>query len=98
LVILVGNCSFPIAVQAGLISEDDRCYPTADQLEWLENNGFSLEELDLQVAQFQAQGSTPEEADEFWCQQIATIPTDPDAQISTPDIPTDPSSEGGVPE
>jgi succinate dehydrogenase / fumarate reductase cytochrome b subunit len=98
LVILVGNCSFPIAVQAGLISEDDRCYPTADQLEWLENNGFSLEELDMQVAQFQAQGSTADEADEFWCQQIATIPTDPDAQIPTPDIPTVPPSQGGVPE
>jgi hypothetical protein len=52
----------------------------------------------MQVAQFQAQGSTADEADEFWCQQIATIPTDPDAQIPTPDIPTVPPSQGGVPE
>lgn len=97
-VILIGNCSFPIAVQLGLIDEDDRCYPTATQIEWLENNGYSVEELDTQVAAFQAQGATAEEAHEFYCQGVAQIPTDPDAPAPQPEVPTVPQIEGGVPE
>jgi succinate dehydrogenase / fumarate reductase cytochrome b subunit len=97
-IIFVGNCSFPIAVQLGLISEDERCWPTTDQLHWLENNGFDIEELETQVQQF---ATDEEQAEELFCEQVATIPTDPDAPVPTvpsSDIPVAPPTEGGVPE
>jgi succinate dehydrogenase hydrophobic anchor subunit len=97
-IIFVGNCSVPIAVQLGLISEDERCWPTTDQLHWLENNGFDIEELETQVQQF---ATDEEQAEELFCEQVATIPTDPDAPVPTvpsSDIPVAPPTEGGVPE
>lgn len=107
-VIFVGNCSFPIAVQAGLISEDDRCWPTQDQVHWLEANGSSIEDLERFRAQLEAQGMSEEEADQAICEQVAQIPTDPDEPFPQPEpttgdleqVPVEPSAptvpaEGG---
>jgi succinate dehydrogenase / fumarate reductase cytochrome b subunit len=98
-VIFVGNCSFPIAVQLGLISEDDRCWPTTDQIHWLEENGSSVEEIEDARRQLEAQGATAEEAEDAICQQVADIPSDPDEPYPQPELPTvepAPSDPGAV--
>ncbi len=64
-VVVAGNMSFPLAVQAGLISEDTRCWPTADQVEFLREAGSSVE---AEEATLRQQGLT-------FCDVVDQIPT-----------------------
>jgi succinate dehydrogenase cytochrome b subunit len=47
-IILVGNMSFPIAVSWGLISQENRCWPSATQIADLEAAGLPPEKLNTE--------------------------------------------------
>ena len=52
LVILIGNVSFPVMIQLGIVSEDTRCWPTQDQIRVLEQRaGMSMTDVRKSLTQ-----------------------------------------------
>ena len=75
-VILVGNVSFPVMVQLGVISQDDRCWPTQESVELAQHEGFSAGEIETQVADAEAQGICVFEEQQAEEQPTGVVPTD----------------------
>lgn len=87
-VILVGNLSFPIAVSWGLISQDDRCWPSPTQIQDLEEAGVPPEQI------------TPEAVDTAAEQGICIFQLGDDAipvLTGQAPLPGAPAGSGGVP-
>ncbi len=54
--ILIGNVSFPVMVQLGVISQDDRCWPTQEAVEKLQGLGASEAAIENIVHDLEADG------------------------------------------
>lgn len=75
-IILVGNISFPVMVQLGVISQDNRCWPIQETVEEAQHQGFSEAEIEQQVADAEAQGVCVFEAQQAEEQLGGVAPTE----------------------
>lgn len=55
-IILIGNVSFPVMVQLGVISQDDRCWPLQETVEEAQHQGLTEAQIEAQVAEAEGQG------------------------------------------
>jgi succinate dehydrogenase / fumarate reductase cytochrome b subunit len=84
-IILVGNVSFPVAVQLGIISQDDRCWPTPEQIEEAEallspTESFNVEALvaaidDGTICPFPEQAGVEEQSGTIELEPVGGVPT-----------------------
>lgn len=89
-IILVGNLSFPVMVQLGLVNQDERCWPTPEQIEYAEST-LGVGKEDLVRIQEEGGCAVAELAD------LATVGPEPieDSTVPIPgvSVPTTPTGE-----
>lgn len=85
-IILIGNISFPVMVQMGILSQDDRCWPAEPEIEFAKEQGLSSAEIEANVhAAEEANGCPFKTYDAATDLEAELIPTDD----TLPFLPTD---------